>query len=126
MRTGLGQAHATLISQGFMLWCFITPLIGAAIANQYLGRMKTIICSSLLYLFGLMILLVPSTQTSHNVSLSVPVLVFALWTVGLGTGGIKTNVSSPIAEQYIGTKEGIRVLKSGEKVVVDKKLTIQR
>lgn len=109
-----------------MLWCFITPLLGAAIADQYLGRVKTILYSSLLYLLGLLILLISSTQTSYDVGLSVPGLVFALWTIGLGTGGIKTNVSSLIAEQYTGPKELIRVLSSGEKVVVDRELTIQR
>lgn len=46
--------------------------------------------------------------------------------IGLGTGGIKSNVSPLIAEQYRGTKQTIRVLKSGERVIVDPAATIQR
>lgn len=46
--------------------------------------------------------------------------------IGLGTGGIKSNVSPLVAEQYRQTKMTIRVLKTGEKVIVDPALTIQR
>ncbi len=53
-------------------------------------------------------------------------LFSALLLIGIGTGGIKTNVSSLIAEQYTGPSEAIRVTSSGEKVIVDRGLTIQR
>ena len=47
--------------------------------------------------------------------------------IGLGTGGIKSNVSPLIAEQYRGTKPKIRVLpKTGERVIIDPAVTIQR
>ena len=41
-------------------------------------------------------------------------------------GGIKSNVSPMIAEQYRSTKPYIRVLKTGERVIVDPAVTIQR
>lgn len=46
--------------------------------------------------------------------------------IGLGTGGIKSNVSPLIAEQYNETKQKIRVQKNGERVIVDPAITIQR
>lgn len=46
--------------------------------------------------------------------------------IGLGTGGIKSNVSPLIAEQYRETKQRIRVEKSGERVIVDPAVTFQR
>ena len=46
--------------------------------------------------------------------------------IGVGTGGIKSNVSPLIAEQYRGTKQRIKVLKNGERVIVDPGITIQR
>lgn len=46
--------------------------------------------------------------------------------IGLGTGGIKANVSPLIAEQYTNTKQRIKVLRSGERVIVDPAVTIQR
>lgn len=46
--------------------------------------------------------------------------------VGLGTGGIKANVSTLIAEQMTETKMKIKVLKNGERVIQDPNITFQR
>lgn len=46
--------------------------------------------------------------------------------IGLGTGGIKSNVSPLIAEQYRGTRQKIKTLKSGERVILDPAITILR
>jgi proton-dependent oligopeptide transporter, POT family len=53
-------------------------------------------------------------------------LITAMIVIGLGTGGIKSNVSPLIAEQYRNTKPYIRLLKSGERVIVDPAVTVQR
>ena len=45
--------------------------------------------------------------------------------LGLGTGGIKSNVSPLIAEQYTRSKPALKTLPSGEKVVIDPNVTIQ-
>lgn len=56
--------------------------------------------------------LLPLSQTASNQS--------------RGTGGIKSNVSPLIAEQYTGTKETVRELPSGERVIIDPIITIER
>ena len=56
----------------------------------------------------------------------VKLLIHLQIIIGIGTGGIKSNVSPLIAEQYRGTKQTIRVEKSGERVIVDPAITIQR
>lgn len=45
---------------------------------------------------------------------------------GLGTGGIKANVSPLIAEQYTNTLRYVKTLRTGEQVIVDPVVTIQR
>ncbi|OKL61511.1 hypothetical protein UA08_03100 [Talaromyces atroroseus] len=122
---GLGQASATMINQGFVLWCYITPIVGAVVAEQYVGRLKTIIYSSSVYLCGLVTLFLSSLSAAQNVGMSFAGLLASLFLIGIGTGGIKTNVNSLIAEQYTGPKEFKRSLKSGEEVIVDRDLTIQ-
>jgi POT family proton-dependent oligopeptide transporter len=123
---GLGQAYATIVNLTFMMWCFVTPVAGAVIAEQYLGRLRTITYASLIYICGLSILVLSSLPVIHDRGLSFSGMVLSLFLIGIGTGGIKTNVNSLIAEQYTGPKEAVRVLKSGEKVLVDKDLTLQR
>ena len=45
--------------------------------------------------------------------------------IGIGTGGVKSNVSPLIADQIPKTKPVIKVLKSGERVIQDPNITIQ-
>ncbi|OGM42514.1 oligopeptide transporter [Aspergillus bombycis] len=123
---GLGQAYATMVNQGFLLWCYITPVMGAIVAEQYLGRVKTIIHSSAIYICGLAMLFLSSLSLAQDLGVSLTGLLAALFFIGLGAGGIKANVSSLIAEQYTGPKEAKRVLESGEEVIVDRALTIER
>ncbi|KAJ0308629.1 hypothetical protein COL516b_003173 [Colletotrichum fioriniae] len=47
-------------------------------------------------------------------------------TIGLGTGGIKANVTPMCAEQYQNSHPVVKTLKSGEEVLVDPELTVQR
>ncbi|KAE8137336.1 POT family-domain-containing protein [Aspergillus pseudotamarii] len=123
---GLGQAYATMVNQGFLLWCYITPVVGAVVAEQYLGRVKTIIHSAAIYICGLTMLFLSSLSIAQDSGVSLAGLLFALFFIGIGAGGIKANVSSLIAEQYTGPKEAKRVLNSGEEVIVDQALTVER
>jgi len=123
---GLGQSAATGLSNFFQFWCYVTPIIGAIVADQYLGKFNTIFYFALIYLSGLVILFVTSLPMAIEHGAALGGLVAAMIIIGLGTGGIKSNVSPLIAEQYRGTKQTIKTLKSGERVIVDPALTIQR
>ena len=57
---------------------------------------------------------------------ALPGLIIAMIIIGLGTGGIKSNVSPMIAEQYQQSALRLKVIKSGEQVIVDPSMTVQR
>ena len=90
--------------------CYLTPLLGAWLADSSWGRYRTILFFSMIYFAGMAALagatlvpgLAPGPDTKYsgatlaqNLALFIP-----LYTVALGTGGIKPNVSAFGADQF--------------------------
>ncbi|KAI5289832.1 peptide transporter ptr2 [Ascosphaera acerosa] len=123
---GLGQSGATGLSNYFQFWCYVTPIVGAIIADQYIGKLNTIIVFALVYILGLAVLFVTSLPVSINHGGALPGLVIAMTIIGLGTGGIKSNISPLIAEQIKHTKRRVETLPTGERVIVDPARTVER
>jgi dipeptide/tripeptide permease len=123
---GLKQSGATAMTNLFQFWCYVTPVFGAIVADQYLGKYATIKWFSLVYMVGIAILFATSLPWSIERGAAGPGLVAAMVVIGLGTGGIKSNVSPLIAEQVVSTKPYIKTLSSGQRVVVDPEITVQR
>ncbi|XP_058768500.1 protein NRT1/ PTR FAMILY 5.4-like [Vicia villosa] len=73
----------------------IFPLLGGFIADSYLGRFKTIIIASLIYLMG-MILLTLSVSVLKNKKL----FFTALYILSVGDGGHKPCVQTFAADQF--------------------------
>lgn len=83
----------------FYLWngfVYVTPLIGGYIADTYLGRYKTILSFSLLYLLGLCLFVFGSIPGS----IQKAVIFSAMYLIALAAGGIKPNVSTMGADQF--------------------------
>ncbi|ODQ63433.1 PTR2-domain-containing protein [Nadsonia fulvescens var. elongata DSM 6958] len=122
---GLGQQGATALSYFFQFWCYVTPILGAIMADTWWGKYKTICVFSGIYVVGIFILFMTSLPFAIENGAALGGLVTAMIVIGLGTGGIKSNVSPLIADQYTNTKKYIKTLKSGERVIVDPTATIQ-
>ncbi|CAG8469636.1 12241_t:CDS:2 [Ambispora gerdemannii] len=122
---GKGQRVATALALFFSFFCYLTPILGAIIADRYIGKYKTILFSSFVYMVGLSVLTFSALPASVDAGAALPGLVLALIIIGFGAGGIKSNVSSMVAEQYHQKKAYLKTLETGEKVVVDPKLTVQ-
>lgn len=98
----LNQGHqtATLLTTFFQFFCFLTPIGGAIIADQFWGKYRTIFVSCIIYLVGLFVLVMTSIPPSINAGVALPGLIIAMIIIGIGTGGVKSNVSPFMAEQY--------------------------
>ncbi|XP_020094510.1 protein NRT1/ PTR FAMILY 8.3-like isoform X2 [Ananas comosus] len=91
---------------------FLAPLLGAFLADTYLGNYKTIAISLILYLLGMIVItssaIIPSLRPSPCNGSSCPpasglqyiVLFCALYLVALGTGGVKSALLPFGADQY--------------------------
>ncbi|KAJ2524280.1 peptide transporter ptr2, partial [Coemansia sp. RSA 1935] len=92
-----GQHLATGLGNFFQFWCYLTPIFGAVIADQYLGKFKTIVVFTVVYIIGNLILTLTSIPASIHHGGALPGLVVAMIVIGFGTGGIKSNVSPMVA-----------------------------
>ncbi|PIN23427.1 H+/oligopeptide symporter [Handroanthus impetiginosus] len=96
---------------------WITPLLGAYIADTYLGRYWTFIIASAIYLVGMILItlavslptlrppscphLVKQQNCDKKASpLQIGVFYGALYIIAIGTGGTKPNISTMGADQF--------------------------
>lgn len=103
--------------------CYITPLIGAVLADAYWGRYWTIAVFSIIYSIGMATLTLSASVPAlkpppclesicPDASLSQYAIFFlGLYLIALGTGGIKPCVSSFGADQFDDTDSAERVKK---------------
>ncbi|GAA0155637.1 transporter [Lithospermum erythrorhizon] len=103
--------------------CYLTPLIGAVLADAYWGRYWTIAVFSIIYFFGMCVLTlsaaVPAFVPAECVGSVCPsattgqyaIFFLGLYLIALGTGGIKPCVSSFGADQFDDTDQKERVKK---------------
>ncbi|ORX60330.1 PTR2-domain-containing protein [Hesseltinella vesiculosa] len=123
---GRGQQTATALTTFFTFFCYFTPIIAGVIADQYLGKYKTILYSSYIYFVGLLFLTFSSIPPVLSTSAAFPLFVISLILIGCGTGGIKSNVSPLVAEQYKSKKPYVKTLENGKRVIITPQATIQK
>jgi POT family proton-dependent oligopeptide transporter len=126
---GLGMGHqaATGLNLFFQWFCYVTPILGAIIADQYLGKYKTILIFCGFYWVGLVVLWTTSLPVSLDHGAGIPGYIVAIIIIGFGTGGIKSNIAPLIADQYTRRRMAITTdAKTGEKCIIDPAITYQR
>ncbi|KAG2670354.1 hypothetical protein I3760_14G082100 [Carya illinoinensis] len=105
------SATATRNNSNWNGTCYLTPLIGAFLADAYLGRYRTIAYFSIIYAIGMTLLTlsasVPGLKPTcygkgncHATGAQTAVCFVALYLIALGTGGIKPCVSCYGADQF--------------------------
>ncbi|XP_073941600.1 peptide transporter family 1-like [Choristoneura fumiferana] len=88
----LHENAATVVYHIFIMMCYTMPLIGAILADNFIGRYKVILYFSIIYFFGTVLtccsaippLMLPPTTTS----------MIGLALIATGTGGIKPCVAA--------------------------------
>ncbi|KAL4865118.1 hypothetical protein BDV12DRAFT_200401 [Aspergillus spectabilis] len=123
---GKGQAIATALGNFFKFWAYGSTVIGAIVADQFLGKFKAILIACGIYIVGLTVLVATATPAAINGGSAFGGLIASMVIIGLGTGGIKANVTPFCAEQYQKAHAFVKTLKSGEQVIVDPELTVER
>ncbi|KAG5999071.1 hypothetical protein E4U43_002298 [Claviceps pusilla] len=123
---GLGSQAAFGLNLFFQWLSYITPILGAIISDQYLGKYKTILIFCAVYWLGLAILWTTSLPVAIENGAGLGGYITAIIVIGFGTGGIKSNIAPLIADQYQRRTMAIRTESNGERVVIDPAITYQR
>ncbi|CAF4004091.1 unnamed protein product [Rotaria sp. Silwood1] len=118
---GRGHQTATSLTTFFQFFCYLTPIIGAILADQFLGKYKTIFGACIIYMIGLLVLVLTSTPFSIHANIAFPGLIVTMIILGFATGGVKSNVSPLMGEQYTRTKPIVKEIK-GKKKIIDPKM----
>uniref|UniRef100_A0A8B9QCV4 Solute carrier family 15 member 2 n=1 Tax=Apteryx owenii TaxID=8824 RepID=A0A8B9QCV4_APTOW len=91
---------STSVYHAFSALCYFTPVIGAIMADSWLGKYKTIIYLSIVYVVGHLIKSVGAIPSLGNQAVHVVLSMVGLFLIALGTGGIKPCVSAFGGDQF--------------------------
>uniref|UniRef100_A0A3Q4H1C7 Solute carrier family 15 member 1a n=1 Tax=Neolamprologus brichardi TaxID=32507 RepID=A0A3Q4H1C7_NEOBR len=100
---------ATSIYHTFVALCYLTPILGAIVADSWLGKFKTIIYLSIVYTIGQVAMAVSAVHditdsnrdgTPDNMTFHVALSMVGLFLIALGTGGIKPCVAAFGGDQF--------------------------
>ncbi|KAM7375215.1 hypothetical protein PAMA_014345 [Pampus argenteus] len=100
---------ATTIYHTFVALCYLTPILGAIVADSWLGKFKTIVYLSIVYTVGQVIMAISAihdiTDTNKdgnpdNMTFHVALSMVGLILIALGTGGIKPCVAAFGGDQF--------------------------
>ncbi|KAG6442853.1 hypothetical protein O3G_MSEX002534 [Manduca sexta] len=94
----LHENAATVVYHIFIMMCYAMPLVGAILADNFIGRYRVILYFSIIYLLGTLLtccsaippLMLPPTTTS----------MIGLGLIATGTGGIKPCVAAFGGDQF--------------------------
>ncbi|KAI3526579.1 hypothetical protein L1887_05836 [Cichorium endivia] len=115
MKEGTVKSSNSVTNWVGTVW--ITPILGAYIADTYLGRYWTFMVASVIYLVGMslltLVVTIPSLKPpscGKNVSyldcdkqpssFQIGIFYCALYIIAIGTGGTKPNISTMGADQF--------------------------
>ena len=110
----------------FQFLAYIVPIFGGWYADTRIGRYKTILLGVLVCGVAHIILIFGALPTVLKAGRGVAPFLVSLFILAIGAGIFKPNVAPVLIDQYKHQRPYTKVLKSGEKVVVDPETTVQR
>uniref|UniRef100_A0A8C5ZIQ5 Solute carrier family 15 member 2 n=1 Tax=Marmota marmota marmota TaxID=9994 RepID=A0A8C5ZIQ5_MARMA len=91
---------STSVYHAFSSLCYFTPILGAIIADSWLGKFKTIIYLSLVYVLGHVLKSLGAIPILGGNVVHTILSLIGLSLIALGTGGIKPCVAAFGGDQF--------------------------
>lgn len=124
---GMGLQTATALNLLLSFLAYVVPLFAGYIADTRLGKLKCIwlgVAAGFVSHVLFIVAGIPQVIASGKAALAPTIL--AILTLCLGTGFIKPNLLPLIMDQYRFNTDVVKVLPSGESVIVDRQKTLER
>lgn len=124
----MGAQAANGITTFNQFWCYIIPLVGAWIADTYLGRYNTVMIAVFIAIVGHVILTASGAPgVLEDKGHALACFIIGLVIMGLGTGMFKPNISPMVAEQMPMDRMYVRTNpKTSRREIVDPAVTTTR
>ncbi|WWC61493.1 uncharacterized protein I303_104077 [Kwoniella dejecticola CBS 10117] len=124
LNMGLQTATALTVLFQFMVFC--TPLLGGYLADVKLGRYKGLWVGIIIGFSSHMMLVIASIPSVIAGGHAIIPFIIGMICLSFGSGFIKPSVAPLIADQSTVKKQTIKVLASGERVIEDPGVTVER
>lgn len=122
-----GLQTATALTLLLTFLAYVVPLYGGFVADTQIGRFKAIwigvfagFVSHVLFVIAAL----PSVLKNGDAALAPTII--AIITLAFGTGFIKPNLLPLLMDQYPEQQDMVKVLASGEKVILDRQKSLER
>jgi len=94
----MNEADAKFWYHTFVMFTYFTPLLGALLADIFLGKYRTIMFLSVVYCFGHLALALDETRIGLTIGLTL---------IAIGAGGIKPCVSAHVGDQFTAKNQSL-------------------
>ncbi|KAI0159971.1 PTR2-domain-containing protein [Hypoxylon sp. FL1284] len=120
----LGIQAASAIGLLFTFLAYVVPIFGAWIADTRIGRYQAIVWGVLIGGLAHVIMIAGAAPKLLQAGRGVAPFLISFVLLSIGAGIFKPNVAPTIIDQYQHQRQYTKVLKSGEKVLVDPETTV--
>lgn len=120
----LGIQAASALGLLFTFLAFVIPIFGAWIADTKIGRYQAILWGVFIGGVAHVIMIGGAAPALLQAGKGVAPFLVSFILLAIGAGLFKPNVAPLVIDQYQYQREYTKVLKSGEKVLVDPETTI--
>lgn len=123
---GLGVTVSSAFTLLLTFLAYVVPLYGGFIADTKLGKFKAIWIGVIAGFVAHVLFIIAGLPSVIASGKALAPTVLAIITLAVGTGFIKPNLLPLLMDQYQFKQDVVKVLPTGEKVIMDRQKTLER
>lgn len=125
---GISKANAFSHIRRFLFLSYTIPILGAYIADTKWGRFKTIMVGIVIGAVAHVLLIVPALPSviAAGTHKALGAFIVSILILAFAAGLIKPSLAPLLCDQTPVTRPTIQTKSSGERVIVDPEITVQR